>query len=111
MTRSDPYRLADMLMAADEIAAIIDRGRTAFDEDIALRRALERCLEIFGEAAKSMSHGFRSANPTIPWSDMAKVRDRLSHHYHRIDSAQLWVIAQHDIPAVAEQVRNFRPNA
>ena len=95
-----------MVMAANEIAGIVGRGRVAFDEDPALRRALERCLEIFGEAAKSVSHDLRAAHPTIPWSDMAKVRDLLSHHYHRIDPAQLWVIAAQDIPAVAEQIRH-----
>lgn len=107
MSRSDAHRLADMLMAADEIAAIVQRGRTAFDKDTALRRALERCLEIFGEAAKSISPELHDANPAIPWSDVAKIRDRLSHHYHRIDPAQLWVIAEHDVPVVAEQIRRI----
>jgi uncharacterized protein with HEPN domain len=36
---------------------------------------------------------------------MAKVRDRLSHHYHRIDPSQLWVIATGEMPAVAELLR------
>lgn len=35
---------------------------------------------------------------------MAKIRDRLSHHYYRIDLAQLWVVAQTDIPALANPV-------
>ena len=50
-----------------------------------LRRAVERCLEIIGEAAKSVSPAVTEAHPEIPWSDLAKVRDRLSHHYHRVD--------------------------
>ena len=85
MSRSDVHRLADMLMAADEIAAIVQRGRDAFDEDVVLRRAVERCLEIIGEASKAMSQDVTDAHPEIVWSDMAKVRDRLSHHYHRVD--------------------------
>ncbi|MFO7548680.1 MAG: HepT-like ribonuclease domain-containing protein [Acidimicrobiia bacterium] len=106
MSRSDAYRLADMLMAADEIAAIVQRGRDAFDEDVVLRRAVERCLEIIGEASKAVSEALTAAHPEIPWSDMAKVRDRLSHHYHRIDPSQLWVIATGEIPAVAELLRS-----
>jgi hypothetical protein len=50
VSRSDAHRLADMIMAADEIAAITQRGRGAFDTDVVLRRAVERCLEIIGEA-------------------------------------------------------------
>lgn len=36
---------------------------------------------------------------------MAKVRDRLSHHYHRVDPGQLWTMASVDVPAVAESLR------
>jgi len=38
-----------MLEATVEIAAIVERGRGAHDQDVALRRAIERCLEILGE--------------------------------------------------------------
>ncbi len=109
MSRSDVHRLADMLMAADEIAAIVQRGRDAFDEDVVLRRAVERCLEIIGEASKAMSSDVTDAHPDIPWSDMAKVRDRLSHHYHRIDPSQLWTMATQDVPVVVRLVREIAP--
>ncbi len=71
MSRSDAYRLADMIMAADEIAAVVERGRDAFDADVVLRQH------------PASSGASRSSE--INWSDMAKVRDRLSHHYHRVD--------------------------
>jgi uncharacterized protein with HEPN domain len=98
-----------MLMAADEIAAIVQRGRDAFDADVVLRRAVERCLEIIGEASKAMSSDVTDTYPEIPWSDMAKVRDRLSHHYHRIDPSQLWTMATRDIPAVVSLLREVEP--
>ena len=94
-----------MVMAADEIAAIVARGRASFDADVVLRRAMERCLEIMGEASKAVSSEFAAAHDEIPWSDMAKVRDRLSHHYHRVDPGQLWTIASVDVPPVAESLR------
>ena len=93
-----------MLMAAEEIASIVLRGRSEFEGDVVLRRAVERCLEIMGEAAKAVSVEFTAAHPEVPWSDMAKVRDRLSHHYHRVDPAQLWTMASVDVPAVALQL-------
>lgn len=109
MSRSDSHRLADMIMAADEIAAIVERGRDAFDADVVLRRAVERCLEIIGEASKAMSQDVTDRYPEIPWSDMAKVRDRLSHHYHRVDPSQLWTMATQDVPAVARQLQEVEP--
>ena len=94
-----------MVMAADEIASIVARGRAAFDDDVVLRRAIERCLEILGEASKTVSREFAAAHDEIPWSDMAKVRDRLSHHYHRVDPDQLWTMASVDVQAVADTLR------
>lgn len=110
MSRSDAHRLADMIMAADEIAAVVERGREAFESDVVLRRAVERCLEIIGEASKAMSQDVTDAHPEIGWSDMAKVRDRLSHHYHRVDPAQLWTMATQDVPAVATLLREVEPS-
>jgi uncharacterized protein with HEPN domain len=98
-----------MVMAAGEIASIVDRGRSAFDRDVVLRRAVERCLEIMGEAAKAVSAEFAAAHPEVPWSDMAKVRDRLSHHYHRVDPDQLWTMASVDVPAVLVDLRTLDP--
>ena len=97
-------------MAAEEIAAIVARGRAAFDTDLVLRRAVERCLEIMGEAAKNVSPEFASQHAEIPWSDLAKVRDRLSHHYHRVDPAQLWTMASADVPAVLVRLRALEPD-
>jgi uncharacterized protein with HEPN domain len=96
-----------MLMAADEIASIVERGREAFDADVALRRAIERCLEIIGEASKAISPTLAELHPEVQWSDMARVRDRLSHHYHRVDPSQIWTIAAHDIPVTADLLRRI----
>ena len=98
MSRSDRDRLADIADAAVEIGQIVERDQTAYDADVTLRRALERCLEIIGEAAKSLDSTSRDAMPSIPWSDIIRLRDRLSHHYHRIDASQLWTVATSDIP-------------
>ena len=40
---------------------------------------------------------------------MAKIRDRLSHHYHRVDQNQLWNVATTDIPELIEQLRTDKP--
>ena len=111
MSRSDQKRLDDILGVAEEVAAIVERGRDAFDADIALRRALERCLEIIGEAAKALSNDSRHAIADVPWSEIIRLRDLLSHRYHRIEPDQLWVTAERDIPDLASAVAKFRQGA
>jgi uncharacterized protein with HEPN domain len=56
-----------------------------------------------------MSSDVTDAHPDIPWSDMAKVRDRLSHRYHRIDPSQLWTMATQDVPVVVRLLREIAP--
>lgn len=42
----------------------------------------------------------RSQFPSIPWSEITRLRVRLAHHYHRILPDLLWGIAVDEIPSV-----------
>jgi uncharacterized protein with HEPN domain len=108
VTRPGDKRLDDILAVADEVASFVARGKNNFDDDIAVRRALERCLEIIGEAAKSLDDELRVAIPDVPWTEVIRLRDRLSHHYHRVEANQLWVTADIDVPQMARAIRNWR---
>lgn len=98
MSRSDDERVADIVEAAAEIAAVVDRGKTAWDEDRVSRLAVERLLEIIGESERAMSADGRSTRPVVPWADVVGLRTLLAHHYHRVDPEQVWVIASVDVP-------------
>ncbi len=104
MSRSDLKRLEDIMGAAAQAASIIGRGEADYLADEILQRALERCLEIVGEAAKSLSQETRGRIVSVPWTDVIRLRDRLSHHYHRIDALQLWAIAIQALPDMAAAV-------
>jgi uncharacterized protein with HEPN domain len=106
VSRRDDERVADILDAADEVAEIVGPGRDAWDKDRIKQLAVERLLEIIGEAANSLTEDFRSQHPGVPWSDIIGLRIVLAHHYHRVDPAQVWVIAATEVPRLA---RNLRP--
>ncbi len=50
-----------------------------FLEDMTLRWAFVRSLEIIGEAAKRIPAAFTETHPEIEWRSMAGMRDRLIH--------------------------------
>ena len=104
MSRSDEQRLADILDAAEELSAIVERGRDAFLSDPILKRAAERLLEIIGEAANSLSDQATGRFPEIGWRDLARLRIVLAHHYQRVDPEQVWTIAIGDVPALAARL-------
>ncbi len=90
------------------IARIAARGRTEFEEDFVLPLALERALEVLGEAATNVSEEGRAPFASVPWSEITRLRVRLAHHYHRILPDLLWGIAVDEIPAVAEALGPLR---
>lgn len=108
MTRSDDKRLGDIVATGTEVAEITGRGRATFDGDVVVRRALERCLEIIGEASKGLTEEVRSAIPGVPWSEVVRLRDRLSHHYHRVDPDELWATAERDVPRLLAALAVWR---
>lgn len=107
MSRRDDDRIADILDAARGIAEITELGRDAWDKDRIRQLAVERLLEIIGEAANSLSDDFHAKHPGIPWRDIIGLRVVLAHHYHRVDPGQVWVIAATEVPRL---VRDISPD-
>jgi len=106
VTRSDDERIADIVEAAGQIAELVARGRGAFDRDVAVRFAIERLLEIIGEAASRLGDEAMAARPSVPWRDVARLRIVLAHHYHRVDPDQVWQIASVEVPELAKQLES-----
>ncbi|HEY9557799.1 MAG TPA: HepT-like ribonuclease domain-containing protein [Acidimicrobiales bacterium] len=98
--------MADVLEAADQLAALVAGGRAAFDGDWMRQRAAERILEIVGEAPNAMSEEFKAAHPAVPWRHVVNLRHLLAHHYHRVDADQIWSIATDSVPALSEELRS-----
>lgn len=109
MPRPEVERLDDMREQCARIGRLVARGRGAFDEDEAVRFALERSLEILGEAANLISDETRSRNPDVDWRRITRFRILLAHHYHRVDPDQVWTIAVDDIPALAKALGPLAP--
>ena len=38
-----------------------------------------------GEATKELSPEAKGAHPNVPWSNIARMRDLIGHHYYRRD--------------------------
>lgn len=105
MSRSDDERVTDILEAAEEIAVLVQPGREMWDQDRIRRLAVERLLEIIGEAARALSEERRARYPDVPWQDVVGLRTVLAHHYHRIDPNQVWNIATVEVPRLMQQLR------
>jgi uncharacterized protein with HEPN domain len=96
-----------MVEAADAIAGYVARGRGAFDSDPAVRDAILYQIVVLGEAAKAAlaaDPGLEAAHPDVDWSPVARMRDRVAHHYWATDREVVWATARDAAPALRRAV-------
>ena len=100
--------LADMLAHA-EIAVELVVGLSAEDlrRDVRTRLALERALEIVGEAAGKVPNTVRARHADLAWTQMGALRNRLAHAYFGIDHALLHRIAGELLPPMLARLREI----
>ena len=97
----DAGYLWDMLEAARETRQLL-LGYT-MDKllaDARTRRALERTLEVLGEAANRVSVPMREHHPRIPWAKIIGQRNVIAHGYAVIDHSRLFRTATRDLPGL-----------
>jgi uncharacterized protein with HEPN domain len=97
----DAAHLWDMLAAAREAHGVVeDISLESFMADRLRLRALERTLELLGEAARLVSLPGRTSCPEIPWRALIGQRNLLAHEYGRINPALLYQAASDNVPSL-----------
>ena len=99
MPPEDRTRLLHMLEAARDAQRFM-QGRTQHDlfNDRQLAYAVERAIQIIGEAAFQMTEAGKGAFSQLPWPEIVGMRHRLVHAYHDIDLEKVWLTVQEDLP-------------
>lgn len=89
MSRTDIERIRDILESIEAIdRAEATARRYSGDPDIAevTLDAVQRRVFTIGEAVKALSPDLTERHPGVPWSDIARMRDLIGHHYYKLDS-------------------------
>ena len=63
------------------VTAVASRDRTDLESDPILAAALERFIEVIGEAASKISETTRTNAAQSPWQEIVGMRNRLVHGY------------------------------
>ncbi|WP_353740378.1 HepT-like ribonuclease domain-containing protein [Candidatus Magnetobacterium casense] len=66
--------------------------------------AIIRQLEIIGEASKNIPVSMRRQYDTVPWSDMARMRDKLIHFYFGVDYEIVWKVIKLQLPKIKDSI-------
>ena len=76
----------------------------AFAEDVLRIRAIERCLEILGEAVRALPPEFKAQQTHIAWHLMVGLRNVLAHEYSRVNLPKIHEIVVVNVPELLVQV-------
>lgn len=100
--------LKDIEQAIIEINSFIPdlKNFKDFQKDLKTRRAIERNIEIIGEAMSRILN----VEPTIKISDTRKIvdtRNRIIHGYDSVSEDILWGIIVKNIPTLEKEVREL----
>jgi uncharacterized protein with HEPN domain len=107
-----PYSADDLLRhVLDETAFLIAEASAMTEEqfmvDEKTQRAFARSFEIIGEAAKKMPDDFKVEHSDVNWKAMARMRDKLIHHYFGVDYSLVWNTVQENIPKLEQQLKKL----
>ena len=95
----DDVLLRDMLdHARKAVAAVAGRERGDLERDDVLAAALERFIEVLGEAAGKVSEATREQAAAVPWRGIIGMRNRLVHGYASVDHDIVWDVVTDDLP-------------
>jgi uncharacterized protein with HEPN domain len=108
----DAAYLLDMVEAAEEVRTYV-QGKTLADYEAEpmLRAAVERKIEIIGEAARRVSEKLKREHPEIPWRQIIAQRNVIAHEYDVIRNAELWEAATVHIPRLVAALGPLIPPA
>lgn len=67
-----------------------------------------RNFEVIGEAAKNIPEEIKRKYPEVPWEEMYRLRNKVSHECFGIDLSILWDIAKNHLPRNKEQIEQIR---
>ena len=100
--------LSDIEQSVDEIFEFLGDNRdfTSYKSDLKTKKAVERNLEIIGEAVGRIL----KLNPDFGLQNAKSIigtRNRIIHSYDNISDEIIWAIVSRELQPLREEVRNY----
>ena len=104
-SRKDDRRLRDTDAAITAIERHLKCG--AIDDELVFDACRARLIEI-GEAVKDIDADLLARAPSVPWREIARMRDHLTHRYLDTQHEIVADVIETDLPSLKASVRQLR---
>ena len=94
--------IQDELKFLERYRALPDLAQLVANEEAA--RAVLHSLLIIGEAVKNVPTEWRERYNQVPWRNMARMRDKIVHHYFDVNFPIIWNVLQNELPLLRQTV-------
>jgi uncharacterized protein with HEPN domain len=78
-----------------------------FEKDKMRKLAVERQLEIIGQAANKISKEAQEQIQNIPWGNIIGLRNKLAHDYGEILAERIWNITKTSVPELLKEIEKL----
>ncbi len=102
--------LEDILRSIDEIFDFLPEKRDfyEFQKDLKTKKAVERNIEIIGEAVNRIT-SYKNAKIEIQNArQIIGTRNRIAHEYDNISDEVIWTIIVRELPKLKDEITNLR---
>lgn len=99
--------IENIIEEIETVKSKTDNNYYNFSRDILLQRAVERDLEIIGEAIRKIIE----IDPTVKISSSRNIiglRNIISHAYDSVEPEMIWGIIQNNIPDLTEEIKRIK---
>lgn len=101
MTRDYSLYIKDILEAVQSIELFTaDMDFDRFNADDKTKSAVVWKIGVIGEATKNVPTSIRNKYKDLPWNQMAKMRDKVSHFYFGIRYDIVWKVIKESLPLI-----------
>jgi uncharacterized protein with HEPN domain len=97
--------ILDSINKAEEFIGSMEYKEFILDEKT--RSAVVWQLHIIGEAAKNIPKKIRDKYKDVPWSAMARLRDKIIHFYFGIKYEIVWKVIKEELPAIKPRIEKI----
>ncbi len=103
--KDDPAYVGDICLEISRMRKFTSgMTKAQFMRNELVCHAVERCIEIIGEAARNVSEEFRQEHPQVEWKKIIAMRNLLIHAYGRVDYNLVWEVVEKDIAELEKQL-------